>query len=172
MIDRHLTDDELQSYLDGDPLSDREWVENHLRVCDRCREELARYEQLYMELAKDVGHELSPDFADSVISRVPERPAPHPRWQPAHILALILGAIAGLSALVYFVGLKEATEFIVGVGARSGEAAALFYDAALGLLFTLNVDAHLFLYAVLILVFVVTLDHILPHWRKLAFRAK
>lgn len=172
MIDRHLTDDELQSYLDGDPLSDREWVENHLRVCDRCREELARYEQLYTELAKDEGHELSPDFSESVVSRVGERPAPHPRWQPAHILALILGAIAGLSALVCFVGLKEAGELIVGIGARFGEAASLFHDAALGLLLTLNVDAHLFLYAVLILVFIVTMDSILPHWKKLAFRAK
>lgn len=172
MIDRHLTDDELQSYLDGDPLSDREWVEDHLRVCDRCREELARYEQLYMELAEDEGYELSPDFEDSVISGLPERPVPRPRWQPAHILALILGAIASLSALVYFIGLKEAGELIVGIGARFGEAAALFYDAALGLLLTLNVDAHLFLYAVLILVFVVTMDHILPHWKKLAFRAK
>jgi anti-sigma factor RsiW len=172
MIDRHLTDDELQSYLDGHPLSDREWVEKHLRVCDRCREELARYEQLYMELAEDKGHELSPDFADSVISRLPERPAPRPRWQPAHILALILGAIAGLSALAYFVGLKATGKSIVGIGARFGEAAALFYNAALGLLSTLNVDPHLFLYAFLISVFVVTMDYIFPHWKKVAFRAK
>lgn len=50
---RHLTDEEIQDYLDGNVPSGNRYVQEHLRKCERCRKALLEYQSLYLGLKKD-----------------------------------------------------------------------------------------------------------------------
>ena len=67
MDDRHLTDDEIQEYLDtrSSELADR--VEKHTASCDRCGSMLQHYASLYSGLGDDSDFNLSIDFTKNVI---------------------------------------------------------------------------------------------------------
>ena len=68
MDNRHLTDDEIQDYLDtrSPELVDR--VEKHTASCDKCKSMLHDYVSLYSGLGDDDGFELSADFVKKVIA--------------------------------------------------------------------------------------------------------
>jgi anti-sigma factor RsiW len=67
MGNRHLTDDEIQEYLDtrSSELTDR--VEKHAASCDRCGSMLQHYVNLYSGLDDDSDFDLSVDFTKNVI---------------------------------------------------------------------------------------------------------
>ena len=48
----HLTDEQLQSFLD-DTITDKVDVERHLRICEHCRNVLQNYKSVYMHLEQE-----------------------------------------------------------------------------------------------------------------------
>jgi hypothetical protein len=72
MKDRHLSDEQLQDFLDGNLSADHP-LSAHLHACPRCREALAAYKTVYAGLTEDPGFELAPDFAESVMRILPEK---------------------------------------------------------------------------------------------------
>ncbi len=70
MDDRHLTDDEIQDYLDTrlPELAGR--VEKHTASCDKCKSMLKDYASLYSGLSDDTGFELSDDFTNGVVASI------------------------------------------------------------------------------------------------------
>jgi len=172
MNKRHLTENELQSYLDSDISENQEWIEAHLEFCEECREELAQYQQLYLGLNEDVGFKLPPEFADSVISRIPE-PAALPRQRRfLNVFASISGAVAGVAVLLHFTGLGA----LLGFAEYIGHQLASFVTAVSGgfseLFSALNVNTHLLLYVAIVLAFTLMLDHILLHRKRPVFHVK
>jgi len=67
---RHLSDNEIQDYLDGNPVENREEIRLHLEICEHCRARMEQYETLVSELGTDDIPELAPDFAASVVDAV------------------------------------------------------------------------------------------------------
>ena len=50
---KHLTDEEIQNYLDGNIPGEMDNIKKHLDSCVLCRENLAVYENIYVELENE-----------------------------------------------------------------------------------------------------------------------
>ncbi|MCP4634137.1 MAG: hypothetical protein GY855_14525 [candidate division Zixibacteria bacterium] len=57
MNNRHLSDAEIQNYLDGEYKGDLKRFKIHIRNCEYCRNELAKYKELYSDLKNGVDYE-------------------------------------------------------------------------------------------------------------------
>ncbi|MGB2982199.1 MAG: zf-HC2 domain-containing protein, partial [Candidatus Zixiibacteriota bacterium] len=69
---KHLTDEEIQNYLDGNLSRDIALLtERHLETCPLCREAVKQYQGVYAGLDKEEGFELSKGFAKSVVKMLP-----------------------------------------------------------------------------------------------------
>jgi hypothetical protein len=69
MIDNHLTDDQLQDFLDGN-LSESDPQGRHLEICPHCQRALAHYKSLYSALATESEVSLSADFTQNILRRI------------------------------------------------------------------------------------------------------
>jgi len=67
---KHLTDEELQTYLSGDLACEPEKIEAHLEICDDCRNALEEYRFIFGAIETEPVRELSPDFAARVADKV------------------------------------------------------------------------------------------------------
>lgn len=100
---KHLTDSEIQTYLDGG--SDDEThkkIEMHLAGCQHCRKELQTYRALYGYLAAAPAVSLSPAFAGNIISRIERGESERPLFE---WLMFGISVLIGLAAFFYFVPL-------------------------------------------------------------------
>jgi len=101
----HLSDENLQKYLDKDPKVSKAEVERHLKTCDHCRQNYLVYKQLYAGLANETGFMLSANFSESVISRIKKK-----REKTYSFFESLLLAIAGLFSVglvFYFTNLGD-----------------------------------------------------------------
>lgn len=99
----HLSDAELQKYLDKDPDLNKAEADRHLRACDHCRQNYMLYRQLYAGLANEAGFMLSANFSESVVSRIRKK-----REKAYSFFEGALLAIAGLFSVglvLYFTNL-------------------------------------------------------------------
>ena len=71
MAVKHLTDAEIQDYLDGNLKQEHVFiVTQHLEACELCQKELHQYKILYSELKSDIDINLSPNFANTVSAKL------------------------------------------------------------------------------------------------------
>lgn len=68
----HLTDNQLQDYLDGN-IRESDALTAHVQSCPQCRRALETYAHIYMAIEKNPIPELSPGFVDDVMARLPEK---------------------------------------------------------------------------------------------------
>lgn len=110
---KHLTDIDIQEYLDGIGIVSRSDTETHLQFCSECRERVEEYECLYDGLGREDGFELSADFAAKVIDRVANE-ASAPFWQRYFdSIVAAAGLILTLATVAYFVDLTSLARAIV-----------------------------------------------------------
>lgn len=96
----HLSDAQLQAYLDEDAALDRKRADAHLRSCRHCRQALGTYKQLYRGLADEGGFMLSANFVSNVTARVEAEQ--HSRFEYLENgLMVLLGLVALASILVF-----------------------------------------------------------------------
>lgn len=97
---KHLSDAELQAYLDRDPSLSRAEIETHLHACAHCRANLAAYRRLYGGLKDETGFLLSANFADAVAAKIAKQGE---RKADLLELGLIAAAlISGMFGILYF----------------------------------------------------------------------
>lgn len=100
---RHISDQDLQHYVDGDKSVNRLEIEDHLRICNFCQVNLSAYKQLFSGLKNEAGFMLSANFADAVVSRVEGKS--DAKFDLFEIGFVIISALIGLGLLVYFTDL-------------------------------------------------------------------
>ena len=88
----HISDEQIQGYLDGNPTG-REKVAKHLVSCPVCREAVKEYRLLWATLADDHGFELPQEFAAAVAARVVQ-PAKASRHSWLVDLSLVIVPVA------------------------------------------------------------------------------
>ena len=66
---KHLTDDQIQEYLDGKVSKDSR-IADHLQSCGDCKEQIDEYSSLYSALEVDEKIGLSARFAEVVVSKI------------------------------------------------------------------------------------------------------
>ena len=70
MINRHLTDNELQLYVMDKNQVDPELAE-HILACDECREKVAAYELLFTAISEEKAPAFDFDLAEAVMAKLP-----------------------------------------------------------------------------------------------------
>jgi anti-sigma factor RsiW len=69
MKEQHLTDDQIQEYLDG-KISLPSTDQDHLRSCPHCKQTLSDYQGVATILNSSPAPQLSKSFADQVMARI------------------------------------------------------------------------------------------------------
>lgn len=154
----HLTDQELQSYIDGH-IEDKKETEDHLRLCLYCRKQLAMYKIIFSELKTDSGISFSPNFAQSVIRRIEAARERKIDFVESGLSAAAI--LVGMGLTLYYVNWKPVSEFFV-----EGYRNSIDYFESLSLVphlpaNWLGANTGILLCAGLILILVGWLDHAL-----------
>jgi hypothetical protein len=160
---KHLSYEEIQDYLDSSPSSVNKTIEEHLETCQLCKGVLEKYKKLYTELKKDTGFELSPDFANSVISKLPQKVKSRPLASYAGIFLAVLGLSLGIGSLLYLAGWKYINQVLANIVQPQLNYISTLWGIMGRLLTGLNLDFGLLLISGLILLIISMLDRMLTH---------
>jgi hypothetical protein len=159
---RHLTDEEIQEYLDGNLSQQKTFlVKRHLETCPICQESVKRYQSLYAGLASDEGFDLPYDFAKSVVSRLPVEAHVKSHFNFANIFLAVSGIIVALSIAVRYLDLKPLGQTISNILSAQYEFVLGVAESLKTFLSGLNTNRGLLIFGVLALLVIVTLDHFL-----------
>jgi hypothetical protein len=104
MAVRHLTDDEIQEYLDNTLIST---LAAHIQNCDACEEQIQQYKNLYAGLKKETSFSMPPTFAQMVIDRIKHASEEAFSVRVLPLLMAFVGLIVGLGATFYFIGIEK-----------------------------------------------------------------
>ncbi|MFH2036024.1 MAG: zf-HC2 domain-containing protein [Candidatus Zixiibacteriota bacterium] len=103
---RHLTDIEIQDYIDGNLPGMTEKIEEHLHECADCRKTAREYQIIFNQLNADFTPVLAPNFAKAVMERVAPNVVPVKKRDLS--FALYLGvSLISLVVTFYFIGFER-----------------------------------------------------------------
>ena len=91
----HLSDEQIQNYLDqADPLNRAE-IEKHLHICPYCTRNLRIYRGIYHQLSQDPLPDLSKNFSGLVLTRIKSNQDEKTNfWENIFfIVLLVIGAV-------------------------------------------------------------------------------
>ena len=166
----HLTDEELQNYLDGNMSHSQVSIfEQHIESCKKCQEELAKYQSLYAGLKEEEGFALALDFSNSVMKAV--RTEAKKVWLARlwNLLLPVLGIAVGIGVMVIYVDFEP----FIKTFEDSLNPARYFDNAVLtsltDVLSKLNVNLNLIVFAGLSLLVVILIDQLLSRHKAKFF---
>ena len=100
-MSNHLTEEQIQSYLDKKDSMNSIGIEKHLERCVSCQKNLEEYRNLYSALNTDLFSGLPKDFSAKVVSAVSD--PQESRWQIFESGFIIAFFLFGIAASIYFV---------------------------------------------------------------------
>ncbi|KPL00578.1 MAG: hypothetical protein AMJ90_08085 [candidate division Zixibacteria bacterium SM23_73_2] len=162
---RHLTDEQIQDFLDGNLSLTNKSAQKHLETCELCQEALEEYKKLHLELKKEPGFKLPKRFAADVISKLPQAPKLKSHKNYAEILLVILGILAGLSAILYFINWDPIVKTITYIPLLQFEFLFDLWISAGTILTNLKINIDLLLLSGLTLLVISILDYMVSHYR-------
>ncbi len=169
MNNGHLTDDDLQAFLDGS-IPEAAGINKHLSDCPACRLALQQYRALYAALAYDPTPALSDGFAERVLAELPVEQDLTAKRRP-HLAVIGDWAIPAMALVVitavacYFVDLPTLLKALAGWAdpSRLGDNAVV---SAIGKFFAaLGISRPAFLTGAAAVIAVLGLDRIIHRWR-------
>ncbi len=169
---KHISDDEIQDYLDGNITSEKESIEAHLRLCKTCQTNLELYRELYGELASEGSMELSADFADTVISRLQTTEAKKFRTSLLNIIAVILGAVVCIVITAHYVDLSSLFPALPGGSMFDIKIDAFDFGAVKQLISDWGSGLNILLFAAAIIVVIAAIDRLFLNPKTRRFRSR
>lgn len=101
---RHLTDDEIQAYLDGTGPDLSETMESHISSCKRCRRSIETYRMLYIGLADAGSFEPVRDPAPAVLCMLGIETS-RGRSRPIEVILAAVGIVAAVAVALAWLDL-------------------------------------------------------------------
>jgi hypothetical protein len=160
---RHITDEEIQDYLDGNIPEENKYIQEHLKACERCRKALLEYQSLYLGLKKDQGFELPASFPKTVISKLPEEEIARSRPKYFEFAFIILGILIAGFVSVQFINFRPLLNIISGIQIPLSGFIYTFIHSFEILLKTLNINTSLIIFSALTIIIIKVLDYIILH---------
>jgi len=100
-MSNHITDIQLQAYLDKQDGLETTNIEEHLKLCASCQKNLEEYQDIYTILNTDPFGKLSRDFSTKIVSAISDPQESRGRlFESGSIIAFFL---FGIAVSVYFV---------------------------------------------------------------------
>ena len=161
---KHLTDIDIQNYLDGDLSTEKQaLIVRHLQVCKECQAELKRYEELYKGLSSEIIAELPVNFTMSVISKIQNESSNLFKLKFRDIILSIVGLLVACGSVVYFMDYKMLLEYFV-------ESFTNNFSIDITIIKTFfakfNLDLNMIVFAGLILLILLLLDNLISRHHK------
>ena len=119
---RHLTEDEIQAYLDGRAIDLGPDLRDHPGTCRLCHEAIQTYKAVYVGLADDKGFEAPPNLAANVIARLDLKAHRRGLSLPTDIVVVAAAIVCMVVVAFSFLDLSS----FVGYGSQSLESARSF----------------------------------------------
>jgi anti-sigma factor RsiW len=168
---KHLTDEEIQDYLDGNLSRDIALLtERHLETCPLCREAAKQYQGVYAGLDEDKGFDLSKGFAKSIVSMLPAEGEAKTSPDLLNIFLAVLAAVFAAGVTIYYVDLRPLGRAFSHIlpGPQLGSGVVAFVEE---FLIGLNGNLGLLILGVLTLLIIGGLDRLLlqPRYRRVRF---
>ena len=110
----HLSEREIQEYLDRVDTCNFEAIETHLAGCGKCRDMLAQYKAIYSGLKNDDWFSMSNNFAVKMTERIESEAMEEKRSRVVYVVAGIIMSILSFSSIHYFLG----WEWIAGISSK------------------------------------------------------
>jgi hypothetical protein len=167
----HLTDEEIQDYLDGNLSPEMATsIQKHLESCGLCREAVKQYQSVYAGLDREEGFELSKGFSKSVVKMLPAEGKAKSSFDILNIFLTISAVIVAAGVTIRYVDLRPLGRILSHVlpGPQLGSGIVVFIE---DLLTGLNGNLGLLILGVLTLVIIGGLDRFLlqPKHRRVRF---
>ncbi len=169
---KHITDDEIQDYLDGNISSEMKSIEGHLEVCDACQANLERYRLLYGELKNEEDIRLSPYFSEAVMSRLPASSAKKTRYNYLNILMIVLGIVLSIAVTVQYFDVESLLSALPGKSSFNIEIAPFDFSEAKDMVSRLGSGLNLLLFAAAVIILVAVIDRLVLKPYAKHFRSK
>jgi len=149
-MSNHLNDEQIQSYLDNQDRFDKTYIQEHLKTCTFCQENLKEYRNLYTALNTDSFPALPKDFSTQIVSAISN--PQESRWQFFESGFIIAFFLFGISASLYFVNpLPFIANVVSNIIGNLGEYATKFIPE-------LNGGLPIFIVAIVIFLLVEIID--------------
>lgn len=159
----HLTDEEIQNYLDGNIPEGDKYIQKHLRRCEGCRKALLEYQNLYLGLKDDQGFELPKGFPKAVLSKLPEEESVKARFKYYEFALILLGiAVTGFVGF-HLIDLKPLIQTLSGIPMPKFGFIHTFFSSFGTLLKALNIESSLIIFSALTVIVIKILDYIILH---------
>ena len=168
---KHLSDTILQDYIDGNLAETEAEVISHLDSCQICQARLKEYKQLYGELDIDPIPSLSKEFSHSVMAQIAIEENSDPVHNeeasgfviPSPVYAVV-GAIAALAAIIYFIDLKPLFGVFTGSAISEYISSAILANISKAAEI-LNFDISLVAMVTLALIIIGGIDYIVKRYK-------
>jgi hypothetical protein len=149
-MNNHVTDKQLQAYLDKQDGPETATLEEHLKLCASCRKNLEEYQEIYAILNTDPFSNLPKDFSTKIVSVISNPQESRGRlFESGFIIAFFL---FGIAVSVYFVNpFPVITNIANNLFINLGEHATKFLPE-------LNGNLPIFIVAILIFLLVEVID--------------
>ena len=157
---KHLTDDEIQDYLDGNISKDNIDIEKHLQTCRECRNALNQYNDLYDELKDDSDIPLPKNIAQSVVSKISVKTEVQSYNVSSDIPVGIIGITLMVIAMLYYFGLDRITNIFNYSLSFKLDFIKTFFMESLNQLTGLYETLHLLFLVGVVLIFIYAIDRI------------
>ncbi len=166
---KHLTDEQIQEYLDGN-VSKNSWIADHLKSCGDCEAQIDEYSSLYSALEVEEKIGLSARFADVVVSKITAQASATPGFHIWQIFLAVAGLSVGLAAAVYLIGINWIGKLFTGLG-EFGKIFSGVLAVISNYFAGINLNFGLLGLAAFALIFMVFLDHFVlqPRQRAVSF---
>ena len=104
---KHVSDTDLQDYLDGTLSSARiNELEKHLNSCFSCQEQFNAYTRLYTDLNDEIPFELTPKFSKKVLEKIQKESMGSVHGQLWHIFMILFALIVCINVTIYYFDFK------------------------------------------------------------------
>jgi len=165
---RHLTDEELQDYLDGNLLGEqRTLAGRHLESCPVCQNEARLYQSLRSQLqVEPPGFQLSHKLSRAVLSKIQKESlgAVHGRlWQ---LFLALLGLVVCLNITFYFFDFRPVVKEVQDIPAPKLDPFFEILPQIKAFFAGLNMNLTLLAFAGLALLVISGIDHLIQSKRK------
>jgi hypothetical protein len=166
----HLIDNQLQDYLDGN-IAETDPVALHLNDCPRCQRALAAYRNLFSAIEKVPAPELSPDFAEAVMNRLPVpqpviEPAVTSRFRLRDSMVMFIAMAAVVATALYFLSPDLLMKPFSGLSAPSSVPDTKILDDVNGWLSTFNFNSLMIVFVLLTFAGIGVVDRLISRRRQ------
>ena len=111
---KHLNDEQIQNYLDRNFTDKTQAILEHLKICEYCRTKLEQYREIYGGLKQEIKFQLSKDFSESVLAKLPFESESKTSFYWMMVLVFV-GMLLGIGSMFFFIDLKPVVDQLLSL---------------------------------------------------------